>query len=296
MKEVLLTKGCPGDEKKCVIRVEGCRGPVKCGWGKPVYISDDEVELQCIFTNPSKKYDFVWKLIATDQEPTILMDNEPTIRVEKEDQPEAYQCDTLLADEVVASIKYSVYTNTEGSKETRNSSLGVKSQIVLMAVAGGALMVVISIICGILFFCFKRSKQREIKKRPPPRPPLPSQYNSRKQPKRLSKPGAKIPKAQQPHSTQQRTRSLARPPLSSPKQPRWSRRSLTRPREPPPPTPSKVPPLSSSPRPRGSPSSRLDKQGPRPVPDNETSYAEEPTASYADYATAFDSTELMKHI
>ncbi|XP_072133978.1 uncharacterized protein [Mobula birostris] len=223
------------------------------------------------------------------------MDNEPTIHVEKEDQPEAYQCDTILEDEIVASIKYSVYTNTEGLRETGNPSLGVKSQIVLMAVAGGALMVVISIICGIIFFCLKRSKKREIKKRPPPRPPLPSQYNSRKEPKRLSKPGAKIPQAQQPYPTQQRTRSLPRPPPSSPKQPQWSRRSLTRPREPPPPCPSKVPPSSPPPRPRGSSSPQLGKQGPQPVPDNETSYAEEPTG-YADYITAYDSTEYMKHL
>ncbi|XP_043543434.1 sperm acrosome membrane-associated protein 1-like isoform X2 [Chiloscyllium plagiosum] len=111
-REVLLTKGCPGEEKKCVIRVEECRGPVRCGWGKPVYISDDVVELQCIYTNPSKKYDFVWKLVATDQEPIILKEDQPTIHVEKEDQPVAYQCDTLLEGDVVASIKYSVYTNT----------------------------------------------------------------------------------------------------------------------------------------------------------------------------------------
>ncbi|XP_038656946.1 sperm acrosome membrane-associated protein 1-like [Scyliorhinus canicula] len=154
-REILLTKGCPGEERKCVIRVEECRGPVRCGWGKPMYISDDVVELQCIFTNPSKKYDFLWKLVATDQEPIILKEDQPTIHVEKEDQPVAYQCDTLLEGDVVASIKYSVYTNTEALTRTGNPTLGVKSQIVLMVVAGGAVMVVISIICGIAFFCFR---------------------------------------------------------------------------------------------------------------------------------------------
>ncbi|GCB64569.1 hypothetical protein scyTo_0009833 [Scyliorhinus torazame] len=30
-REILLIKGCPGEERKCVIRVEECRGPVRCG-------------------------------------------------------------------------------------------------------------------------------------------------------------------------------------------------------------------------------------------------------------------------
>lgn len=27
----MLTKGCPGGESKCIVRVEECRGPVDCG-------------------------------------------------------------------------------------------------------------------------------------------------------------------------------------------------------------------------------------------------------------------------
>ncbi|XP_055492017.1 uncharacterized protein LOC129697454 [Leucoraja erinacea] len=277
VREVLLTKGCPGDEKKCVIRVEECRGPVRCGWGKPVYISDDVVELQCIFTNPSKKYDFVWKLVATDQEPIILKEDQPTIHVEKEDQPVAYQCDTLLQDDVVASIKYSVYTNTEILSRSGKPALGVKSQIVLMAVAGGAVMVVISIICGIIFFCFKRkSKQRGGKRKvPPPRPPLPPQYDTRKGGRRPFKPGMKPPAGQRPMPG---PRGRGRPPPPRPPPPNPAaaaaaaaaarpsspRRSPARPRGPPPPRPS-APPPHTVPR-AGPPMPRAMPRAPPPVP------------------------------
>lgn len=50
----------------------------------------------------------------------------------------------------------SILLSSEILSRSGKPALGVKSQIVLMAVAGGAVMVVISIICGIIFFCFKR--------------------------------------------------------------------------------------------------------------------------------------------
>ncbi|XP_069743457.1 uncharacterized protein [Narcine bancroftii] len=279
---------------------------VTCG-GKPVYISDDVVELQCIFTNPSKKYDFIWKVIAADQEPIILKEDQPTIHVEKEDQPVAYQCDTLLEDDVVASIKYSVYTNTDGLTRTENPALGVKSQIVLMGIAGGTVMVVLSITCGIIYFCRRRkSKQQGKKKTPPPRPPLPPQYNARKGPRRIPRCSPKIPEVQRPRHIQ----PPPRPPPPSPSQPASPRRPPVRPRGPPPPRPSAPPqsyqgPHSAAiPRLRGSPplhpkpGRTMQRDASSPIKstttEDDTSYTEEPT--YGDFAIAPDSSEILKHL
>lgn len=66
----------------------------------------------CIFISLSVPALFKADGFTSGQEPIILKEDQPTIHVEKEDQPVAYQCDTLLQDDVVASIKYSVYTNT----------------------------------------------------------------------------------------------------------------------------------------------------------------------------------------
>ncbi|XP_036768186.2 sperm acrosome membrane-associated protein 1 [Manis pentadactyla] len=113
IREVILTNGCPGDESKCIIRVEECRAPVDCGWGKPISESLDSVRLACSHTSPINRFKYVWKLLKPDQQPVILSHDSAIIEVTRDIHPLAFQCDTFDNNELVASIKFTVYTTSE---------------------------------------------------------------------------------------------------------------------------------------------------------------------------------------
>ncbi|XP_024407443.1 sperm acrosome membrane-associated protein 1 [Desmodus rotundus] len=113
IREVILTNGCPGGESKCIVRVEECRGPVDCGWGKPISESLDSVRLACVHTTPANRFKYVWKFLRPEQQPIILVNDSAILEVHRQIHPLAYECDTLDNNEIVASIKFTVYTSNE---------------------------------------------------------------------------------------------------------------------------------------------------------------------------------------
>ncbi|XP_011365699.1 sperm acrosome membrane-associated protein 1 [Pteropus vampyrus] len=113
IREVILTNGCPGGESKCIVRVEECRGPVDCGWGKPISESLENVKLVCVHTSPENRFKYVWKLLRPDQQAIVLTNDTAVLEVHREIHPVAFECDTLDNNEIVASIKFTVYTTKE---------------------------------------------------------------------------------------------------------------------------------------------------------------------------------------
>ncbi|XP_053520725.1 sperm acrosome membrane-associated protein 1 [Artibeus jamaicensis] len=113
IREVILRNGCPGSESKCIVRVEECRGPVDCGWGKPLSESLDSVTLACVHTTPANRFTYVWKQLRPEQQPIILVNDSATLEVRRQSHPLTFECDTLDNDEIVASIKFIVHTSNE---------------------------------------------------------------------------------------------------------------------------------------------------------------------------------------
>ncbi|XP_041523280.1 sperm acrosome membrane-associated protein 1 [Microtus oregoni] len=113
IREVILTNGCPGGESKCIVRVEECRGPVDCGWGKPISESLDSVRLSCVHISPENRFKYLWKLLKSDQQPVILSNDSAVLDIQRELHPVAFECDTLDNNEIVASIRFTVYTTSE---------------------------------------------------------------------------------------------------------------------------------------------------------------------------------------
>ncbi|XP_051043428.1 sperm acrosome membrane-associated protein 1 [Phodopus roborovskii] len=113
IREVILTNGCPGGESKCIVRVEECRGPVDCGWGKPISENLENVRLSCVHISPVNRFKYMWKLLKSDQQPVILANDSAVLEVQRELHPMAFECDTLDNNEIVASIRFTVYTTTE---------------------------------------------------------------------------------------------------------------------------------------------------------------------------------------
>ncbi|XP_008830070.1 sperm acrosome membrane-associated protein 1 isoform X2 [Nannospalax galili] len=113
IREVILTNGCPGGESKCVVRVEECRGPVDCGWGKPISESLESVRLACVHISPVNRFKYMWKLLKPDQQPVILANDSAILEVQREIHPMAFECDTLENNEIIASVKFTIYTTNE---------------------------------------------------------------------------------------------------------------------------------------------------------------------------------------
>ncbi|XP_006164421.1 sperm acrosome membrane-associated protein 1 [Tupaia chinensis] len=113
IREVILTNGCPGGESKCIVRVEECRGPVDCGWGKPLSESLETVKLACVHVSPVNRFKYMWKLLRSDQQSIILINDSAILEVHRDIHPLAYQCDTLDDNEIVASVKFTIYTTSE---------------------------------------------------------------------------------------------------------------------------------------------------------------------------------------
>ncbi|XP_037376834.1 sperm acrosome membrane-associated protein 1 [Talpa occidentalis] len=113
IREVILTNGCPGGESKCIVRVEECHGPVDCGWSKPVSESLDSVRLACVHISPVNRFKYVWKILRPDQQPIILVNDTAILDVHRENRPMAFECETFENNEIVASIKFTIYTTSE---------------------------------------------------------------------------------------------------------------------------------------------------------------------------------------
>ncbi|GAB1288370.1 Sperm acrosome membrane-associated protein 1 [Apodemus speciosus] len=113
IREVILTNGCPGGESKCVVRVEECRGPVDCGWGRPISENLESARLSCVHISPENRFKYIWKLLKADQQPVVLTNDTAVLEVPRELHPLAFECDTLDNNEMVASVKFTVYTTSE---------------------------------------------------------------------------------------------------------------------------------------------------------------------------------------
>ncbi|XP_007949150.1 sperm acrosome membrane-associated protein 1 [Orycteropus afer afer] len=120
IREVILTNGCPGGESKCLVRVEECRGPVDCGWGKPLSESLESVRLACVHISPVNRFKYLWRLLRPDQQPVILGNDSAILEVQRDSHPIALECNTLDNNEVIASVRFTVYT--AGELQMRRSS------------------------------------------------------------------------------------------------------------------------------------------------------------------------------
>ncbi|XP_042299270.1 sperm acrosome membrane-associated protein 1-like [Sceloporus undulatus] len=148
IREVILTNGCPGGETKCIVRVEECRGPADCGWGKPISESLASVKIPCIFVPPENRFQYVWKMLIPDQQSLILPNDSAILEVHRDTHPVAFECDTIENEELIASVKYTVYTTTE--LETRRSKKQ-STDIVLVFVLITGVIVCVGVIFAIIF-------------------------------------------------------------------------------------------------------------------------------------------------
>ncbi|XP_061482055.1 sperm acrosome membrane-associated protein 1 [Rhineura floridana] len=118
IREVILTNGCPGGETKCIVRVEECRGPTDCG-------CDKELKQSLILPNDSA-----------------------ILEVHRDTHPVAFECDTIENDELIASVKYTVYTTAE--LETRRLKKP-STDIVLVFVLITGVIVCVGVVFAIIF-------------------------------------------------------------------------------------------------------------------------------------------------
>uniref|UniRef100_A0A0P6JFY1 Sperm acrosome membrane-associated protein 1 n=1 Tax=Heterocephalus glaber TaxID=10181 RepID=A0A0P6JFY1_HETGA len=130
-REVILTNGCPGGESKCIVRVEECRGPVDCGWGQPISESLQSVRLACIHTSPVNRFKYIWKRLRPDQQPIILPNDSAILEVRRDVHPRAFECDTLDSNEVVASVRFTVYTVNEMQMRSSQPDIDIALVFVL---------------------------------------------------------------------------------------------------------------------------------------------------------------------
>eukprot|EP00069_Balaena_mysticetus_P004011 bmy_17069T0 len=101
IREVILTNGCPGSESKCIVRVEECRGPVDCGWGKPISESLESVRLACVHTSPVNRFKYIWRLLRPDQQAIILANDSAILEVHRDTHPKAFECETWDNNEIM---------------------------------------------------------------------------------------------------------------------------------------------------------------------------------------------------
>ncbi|XP_013925343.1 PREDICTED: sperm acrosome membrane-associated protein 1 [Thamnophis sirtalis] len=148
IREVILTNGCPGGETKCIVRVEECRGPADCGWGKPISESLLSVKIPCIFVPPENRFQYIWKMLIPDQQSLIIPNDSAILEVHRDTHPVAFECDTIEHDELIASVKYTVYTTAE--LETRRLKKP-STDIVLVFVLITGVIVCVGVIFAITF-------------------------------------------------------------------------------------------------------------------------------------------------
>uniref|UniRef100_A0A452U0X8 Sperm acrosome associated 1 n=1 Tax=Ursus maritimus TaxID=29073 RepID=A0A452U0X8_URSMA len=81
--------------------------------GRPVSESLESVRLACIHTSPVNRFKYIWKLLRPDQQPIILANDSAVLEVRREVHPLVFECITLDNNEIIASVKFTVYTTSE---------------------------------------------------------------------------------------------------------------------------------------------------------------------------------------
>ncbi|XP_044531321.1 sperm acrosome membrane-associated protein 1 [Gracilinanus agilis] len=148
IREVLLTSGCPGGESKCIVRVEECRGPVDCGWNRPMSENSSTAKLSCIYIPPVKRFKYTWKMLVPGQQALILPNDSAIFEAHRETHPVAFQCDTSEKNEIIATVKYTVYTT--GEVQTRKISRP-NTDIILVFVLITGVIICIGVIFALVF-------------------------------------------------------------------------------------------------------------------------------------------------
>ncbi|XP_008117896.1 sperm acrosome membrane-associated protein 1 [Anolis carolinensis] len=150
IREVLLINGCPGGETKCIVRMEECRGPADCGWGKPISESLTSVKIPCIFVPPENRFQYTWKMLIPEQQSLILPNDSAILEVHRDTHPVALECDTTEEGELIASVKYTIYTTAE--LETRRSKNGGADTVTAFFLISGLFICVGVILTAVLLF------------------------------------------------------------------------------------------------------------------------------------------------
>ncbi|KAJ7329292.1 hypothetical protein JRQ81_015466 [Phrynocephalus forsythii] len=148
MRDVILTNGCPEGERKCIVRIEECRGPPDCGWGKPFSETLESVKMPCISVPPENRFQYVWKMLIPDQQSLIIPNDSAILEVHRDTHPVAFECDTMENEELVASVKYTVYTTDE--LETRRHRKG-STDVVLVFVLVIGIIIAVGVIFAVIF-------------------------------------------------------------------------------------------------------------------------------------------------
>ncbi|XP_056200700.1 sperm acrosome membrane-associated protein 1 [Falco biarmicus] len=155
IREVLLTRGCPGTEAKCLVRVEECRGPVDCGWGIPISEGLACVKMPCISIPPENRFTYVWKMLIPSKTPHILPNDSAIMEVCRGTHSVTFQCETQENGIIIASVKYTVYATTEiQAKKSRTieteQSRRTRDAILVFCLVTGTI-VTVGVIFAVIF-------------------------------------------------------------------------------------------------------------------------------------------------
>ncbi|XP_051469632.1 sperm acrosome membrane-associated protein 1 [Apus apus] len=116
-REVLLTRGCPMSEAKCIVRVEECRGPADCGWGIPIPEGSACVKMFCISVPPENRFTYVWKILIPNETAHTLPHDSAVMEACRDTHSATFQCETQENGTIIASVKYRVCATTGKFKE-----------------------------------------------------------------------------------------------------------------------------------------------------------------------------------
>ncbi|NXC38866.1 SACA1 protein, partial [Penelope pileata] len=154
IREVLLKRGCPGSETKCIVGVKECRGPVDCGWGRPISENSTSVMMTCIYIPPQNRFKYVWKILFPDKPPRILPSDSAVLEVRRDMCLITYQCETQENENIIASVKYTVNTTTELEKKhpkRKDQSRKSRADAILVFCVVTAVILTIGVIFAIIF-------------------------------------------------------------------------------------------------------------------------------------------------
>ncbi|NWX15520.1 SACA1 protein, partial [Aegotheles bennettii] len=151
-QEVLLTSGCPGTETKCIVRVEECRGPVDCGWGKPISEGFASVKMSCISVPPENRFKYVSKTLFPNKTAHILPVDSAIMEACRDTHSVAFQCETQENGTIIASVKYRVCARTEmQTVKSRRVESGQTRRTKTDAILVMMVITVIIMIVGVIF-------------------------------------------------------------------------------------------------------------------------------------------------
>ncbi|NXG55043.1 SACA1 protein, partial [Hemiprocne comata] len=159
-REVLLTRGCPEPEAKCIVRVEECRGPADCGWGIPIPEGLACVKMFCISIPPENRFQYVWKMLIPSKTAHILPHDSAVMEACRDTHSVTFQCETQENGTIIASVRYRVCATTEIQTEksrrietTQSKTTKTDATLIIMLVTG--IIVTVGVIFAIIFLILR---------------------------------------------------------------------------------------------------------------------------------------------